>query len=369
MNNLCELCQSAMSIISANSPLYPVLNGKKVYVHLLFWTTHLLIRIFLSEYHSSDLLTNVWIEITELPIKIFISYFTIFLIEKYIKEWEIWKFIPGILAGFLICWMLKRVHDWYIVYPVYQAHSLVISESFFDFISGLRRLIYIYPTAVAVIAFTYTIEWFQQDRRSRGLKQKHLEQELKYLKSQIQPHFLFNTLNNLYGLSLQNSGKTSEAILQLSELVSFMLYQSDRKAIPLYSEIEMIVNLFELERLRTSSDIEFSFAKPDTMQEILIPPLLLLPLAENAFKFGIGDEDDANEIELTITIENGYLIFETNNRIRCNIKSDQPKNGGFGLKTLAQRLELMYQSDFKLETETRGDFFHAKVIFPINRRQ
>ena len=358
-----------MSFISAKSPLDIILSGKKVYVHLLFWITHFLIRIFLSEYHSSDFLTNVWIEATELPIKLFVSYFTIFLIEKYIKEWEIRKFTLGLTAVFLICWFLKRVHDWYIVYPAYEAHSLIISESFLDFISGLRQLIYIYPTVVAAIAITYTIEWFQQDRRSRELKQKHFEQELKYLKSQIQPHFLFNTLNNLYGLSLQNSDKTSGAILQLSELVSFMLYQSDRKAIPLYTEIEMIENLFELERLRTTSNIEFSFTKPNTIQEVLIPPLLLLPLAENAFKFGIGDEDDSNEIELAITIQNNYLTFETRNRIRYYLKSDQPKDGGFGLKTLTQRLELMYESDFILETETRGDYFHAKVSFPINRRQ
>lgn len=354
-----------MQLIPKSSAFNTILNGKKGYLHLLFWGGHFIIRILISRYHSYEFWPNFWIEATELPIKIIISYLTIYLVERYIKEWQIPKFLIGLAGSFMLCWILKRLHDWYVVFPIYEQNSTWFTSGFWDAISGTRRMIYIYPNVVGLLAMTYTGEWFLQLRNSRLLKQKQQESELKYLKSQIHPHFLFNTLNNLYGLSLKNSEKTPEVILQLSEFLSFMLYQAEKEIIPLKTEVELIVNLYSLESLRTANYIDFQFLKPHPLPDVHLPPLLLFPLAENAFKYGIGDEDAPNSIILNLEVTEHTLTFTTQNHIRTHIKSDQTTEKGFGLHTLKQRLQLLYPETFTLEHYCEEDVYFARLIIPL----
>lgn len=340
-------------------------RGWKGFLHILFWLVHLLIRSGFSQYHSSEFLENFWIELVELPIKMFIAYTLIFLIERFIKSSKFREFIVGVFICLVIGWFLKRVHDWYLVFPGYSEAFQMSSRNFWDVLAGFNRLIYVYPTVVGITAMTYTIEWFQKEQRNKELEKLTMQNELKYLKSQIQPHFLFNTLNNLYALSLEESKKTPKVILQLSEMLSFMLYQSEKKLVLLKDEIELIENLYALESIRTSQPIEFSFQRKDINEMIMIPPLLIFPLAENAFKYGIGDEGTSGRIIVELTVQEDDLIFSTRNIIKKEIKAEENQEKGIGLSTLKRRLELLYPNRYKLEYFEKEGEFITNLQFPL----
>lgn len=333
--------------------------------HLLFWLGHYLIRIFISEYHSPDFWDNAWIEFSEMPIKMLLAYLSIEVIQRFIKQWHLYLFCFALVGSFFLAWFLKRIHDWYIVFPIYADSSSFLKPLFWNFIQGTRQLIYVYPTVAGLVAINFTMEWFEKDRRSKALEKLQIENELKYLKSRIQPHFLFNTLNNLYGLSLQQSDKTPEMLLQLSDLLSFMLYQAEKKHIPIKKEVQLIHSLFHLEQLRSVKKVNFQFEYDSSLDEVLVPPLLLFPLAENAFKYGIGDEEGENFIQMRLGLVHGKLGFNTLNSIRTDIKADQNEKSGFGLQTLRQRLALLFPNEFEFEANADDSHFNARLTFPI----
>jgi len=324
-------------------------SGKKGLLHILFWTSHLLIRTLFSKYHSGYIWENFIVEITELPVKIIIGYFGIYLIERYISRAKLGFFILGLTSNFFLGWFLKRVHDLLITMPLYIENGYSKTFEFWNFADGVYRLIYIYPTVSGIIALTFTIEWFHNQKRNQKLEILNKKNELRYLKSQIQPHFLFNTLNNLYSLSLDKADETPEVILQLSELLSFMLYQADKPTIPIRDEIDLIHSLFRLESLRSSQPVNFEFNKEIQDPDRVIPPLLLFPIAENAFKYGIGDDEGGSTIIFKLTQVEHHIEFTVQNQIKKEVKTDRKTKQGLGLDTLSKRLEILFPNQYELK--------------------
>lgn len=332
-------------------------SGWKGLLHILFWVSHLLIRTFFSRYHSEDLWQNFIVEMSELPLKILIAYFGIYLIERFIINQNLSNLLSGLTISFLLAWFFKKIHDLVITGPIYLDNGYSINFNFWNFSDGVSRLIYVYPTVAGIIALTFTIEWFLKVKRNQELEIINTENELKYLKSQIQPHFLFNTLNNLYSLSLDNSEETPEVILQLSELLSFMIYQADKPLIPLRDELELIQNLYNLESMRSSQPVYFSFEKEIQDLECEIPPLILFPLAENAFKYGIGDDEGGSSISFKLLQNDDRIEFITTNQIKREVKNDRKESQGFGLVTLQKRLDIIFSGKYELHTVKQNNEF------------
>ncbi len=196
-------------------------------------------------------------------------------------------------------------------------------------------------------------EWFNQQQRSQELERERLQSELKFLKSQINPHFLFNTLNNLYSLSLKKSDQAPEMILKLSEMMRYMLYESNEKMVPLEKEIRCIENYIELERIRqgerTKINIQIDWAENGQK----IAPLLFIPFLENSFKHGVNSNIDSGWINISLKESNGSLTFLVENN--KSKKITQSLNGsGIGLKNVKRRLELLYPDHHQLVI-TEGD--------------
>ena len=132
--------------------------------------------------------------------------------------------------------------------------------------------------------------WYKTEQHTRNLEREKLEAELKFLKAQIHPHFLFNTLNNLYSLTLKKSDYAPEVVLKLSGLVNYMLYYTKEQAVPLAKEIESIHNYIALEKIRYGKELEIAFDVSGNIGSSMISPMLLLPFIENSFKHGVSDE-------------------------------------------------------------------------------
>lgn len=207
----------------------------------------------------------------------------------------------------------------------------------------------------------------------RNVKLKHRNQqleiekkktELDYLKSQTNPHFLFNTLNNIYALARMKSNLTEESILKLSDILRYMLYGSDNAYVPIQQEIKIIEEYIALEKLRYDNSLQIRINTIIQDPETKIPPLLLIPLVENAFKHGVSETIYAPFINITIQVSNNLLnCIITNSIDRENTTTALSEN--IGLKNLKRQLELLF-ANYSLDIDKKHDSFNVYLKIDLN---
>jgi len=213
------------------------------------------------------------------------------------------------------------------------------------------------------IIFRLSLDYFKVSRQQEELKKRTAEAELNLLKSQVQPHFLFNTLNNIYFVAQRESPATAELLERLSNIMRYFVDEGPKDLIQLSTETNFLKDYIELERLRMRHPLQIEFKVAGNTDALQIPPMMLIPLVENVFKHGINKRRDDNMINLNITRNGGYLDVNVRNRINSEANDIAP--GGNGLKNLRARLQLLYQEKFVLETGQQGDFFKAFLKIPV----
>lgn len=204
---------------------------------------------------------------------------------------------------------------------------------------------------------------FVERQKADAIEKEKLQTELSFLKSQIQPHFFFNTLNNLYALTMKKSDLAPEMLLKLSDLMSYGLYEADASSVPIEKEIEHIRNYMELESLRLGSRFNVEFILKGEIENKRIPPLLFLPFIENCFKHAaLRETGQSIKIELTVT--NQTIELHTNNPFISTKKSFERK-GGLGLKNAHRRLQLLYGSEYVVESFESDGQYKVMVRIPL----
>ena len=206
------------------------------------------------------------------------------------------------------------------------------------------------------------IQWYNSKQQNQLLAQENLETELKFLKSQIHPHFLFNTLNNLYALTLKKSDKAPETVLRLSELLDFMLYDCNASKINLDKELHIVKSYIDLEELRYNDSVYIQFDITGETTKIEIAPLLILPFVENCFKHGISEQTDKSWIKISLDVNDNLLTLLAENS-RSN-KSQEENNGykeGIGIENVRRRLQLLYPGKHKLEIKKDNHIHSVKL--------
>jgi LytS/YehU family sensor histidine kinase len=197
--------------------------------------------------------------------------------------------------------------------------------------------------------------------KERNLVKEKLQTELKFLKNQTNPHFLFNTLNNIYALARKKSDKTPEMVMKLSELLSFVLYESGRERISLQEDIRILEDYIDLQKIRYNGRLSLSFQKNIANADGLIAPLVLLPLIENAFKYGASENRFNSYINVSIHEKAGWLKYEVENSVEK--KEEKKEKECIGLNNTRRQLELMYK-EYEMAIDHNEDFF--KVMLTIN---
>ncbi len=219
---------------------------------------------------------------------------------------------------------------------------------------------------VGVVSFVSILNHsFETASKNRELQNKILnaqlqfkEQELLYLKRQIHPHFLFNTLNTIYGLALKQSKHTPDIIMKLSNLLDYILYQVNKPKVDLKGEVLHIKEYIDLEKIRFQDTLKVEFKASEINEDIQIAPMLLIPFVENAFKHG-GLIDGFLKIEIQIKVKEKQLDFFIRNTI--NNSEGNNKNGGIGLENITKRLDLNYKNNYKLESNFKSNWYEAKL--------
>ncbi|MFM1877427.1 MAG: hypothetical protein RLZZ241_293 [Bacteroidota bacterium] len=203
-----------------------------------------------------------------------------------------------------------------------------------------------------VTAIKITIDWLQEKTKIHDLEKRQLITELRFLRTQVSPHFFFNTLNNIYALTLEKSDKASQLVLKLSHLMRYLLYATKESTQPLMREIEHIQNYIEIERVRFDEELEINVNVEGDFEDAQIAPMLLIPIVENAFKHGANKSLQHMEISILFRRVANYLHFEISNSIPQPLKPESSQEGGIGLSNVKKRLELGYPStayDFKID--------------------
>ncbi len=206
-------------------------------------------------------------------------------------------------------------------------------------------------------------QWYERERVTENLERINMETELKYLKMQINPHFLFNSLNSLYALTLQKSDKAPELVLKLSEILRYVLYDGSEKWVALDKEINYLRSYLDLEKIRNGDRLKFIFNVNGNPGSKQIAPMLFLTFLENSFKHGISQKADGGYVEIDMEIFDDHLNFSIrNSKPKEKEKRLNGKSGGIGLENIKKRLALLYPDKHTLHMTDDGEQYIVKLI-------
>lgn len=325
----------------------------RVPLHMAVWALYLFAyaSVYAYFYDSVTLQKSliqygvtVWIDISAAYLLI---YYLIpqFLLRKKYAAFLVW-FVAS-ATGFILLQRLMLMQVTYrYIYPEYAANF-----SFFRF-NYLYTFfnIFVMPSIFSSVKlFEY---WYIDQTLNQQLRQEKLESELKFLKSQIHPHFLFNTLNNLYALTLDKSDKAPEVVLKLSDLLSYMLYECNAGYVLLEKEVKLLHDYLDLEKIRYQNELKTNFNIHGQIVGKQIAPLLLLPFVENAFKHGLSKNITKPWLNVTLDINDNFFTFKVeNNKPLINQTDESGYTEGIGLKNVRRRLDLIYGNKYILEVK------------------
>ena len=275
-------------------------------------------------------------------------YFNYFLlIPRLLLKGKIWSYIFTLLGCFMIISVINYL--WGFVLDdlgLLTHHHPMTNRLFYPIFPAL--LVYGLSSAIRI-----TNEWFKNEKQKKEMENEKLISELAFLKSQVNPHFLFNILNNICSLARKKSDDTENALIKLSQIMRYMLYESKDEKVSLEKEVDYLRSYIELQRLRTSDKVIVNFTITGDPGQIIIEPMLLIPFVENAFKHGVSYLDESI-ISIALTVIKDELIFKVDNTIAVKRDEVLPSESGIGLKNVQRRLELLYPERHSLTVNENG---------------
>ncbi len=348
-------------------------KANRLQLHFCFWLVYFSITLFNELYLTSDFAgDNTWNnfikvfigEVNLLSIKILLVYYVLYsVIPRWIKaigkKALLVEAIAVLLAGVITYRLTIQFVNWRIILqriPENLTTASLVARFFFS----LLEILQIVGIAATIRLFRMRLANVENEKE---LIRARMKAELGHLKSQINPHFLFNTLNSIYSLSLVQSPQTPEVVLRLSSLLRFMLYESEKTFISVNDEIKIINDYVEMQQLRFENRVQVSRVWDVDNGATRIAPLLLFPFVENAFKHGIGTKNDNAFIDVNLTLQDGQLKMVTRNFILKESVSAKD-DSGIGLTNLKKQLQLLY-GEYDLKTEEQGMVFETSLFINL----
>ena len=290
------------------------------------------------------------------------------------KKW-LWLVASSLILAIIVTYLRFRLQAYFTEYlmnknPMFNKFPRKASAESLGFFSYRFRTYFqiniLANVSVVVVAFAYRLLllWFQQEKIRKELENQKLQAELSFLKLQVNPHFLFNALNNIYSLSvMEKSTKTGQSVMKLSELMRYVLYEKEdaQNRVSLDKEIRHINSYIDLEKLRHPGDVYINFSIEGEINGKRIVPLLLFPLIENACKHGILT-DAQKPIDINLKVTDHQLNFSIENSINSYQKDDV---GGIGLPNVHKRLDLLYGKKYTLNVSKAADRFIVNLQLPL----
>jgi len=342
----------------------------KILCHVFFWIAVFLVSNADDSYQSKERLFSFDTYsfyglnlVTQILTAYFLAYF---IIPQFLKTKKyISVFLYFVVGMYLLC-VASRLINVDIREPM-MGIAPKKYETVGEIFTNLPKLFYIYffrnlSIAVVFLLLKLLIDQFDIQRRSLSLQKQKAEAELKLLKTQLNPHFLFNTLNNIYSLSLIQSPNTPAAIARLSEILDYTLYRVNDRYVPLTAEIEVLNNYIGLEKLRYDERLRVNF-RSVVDADIRIAPLILLSLVENAFKHGAGTDIGSPCVDIDLSVDGSILQCRVTNTYSTT--SGLENKDTIGLPNIRQQLELIYPQRHTLVVERKEGLFMVTLCIEI----
>lgn len=344
-----------MDVSKANDLLFS--PKYRVWRHIIFWITHTVLIALVWHSLGRSMTRNILQGMIWIPVRMLYCYPLIYwVLPQYLLKGRYVTFTVIILLWGVGGYFLNYLFRAYIFIPLLKQvlPSNAIDKNPWNPISFL-----VLTTTAGIVCIIFLFKhWYMKQQEWLQAEKEKVIAELQLLKAQVHPHFLFNTLNNIYSFSLVQSSKTPGMILRLSSLLSYMLYDCRADEVLLEKEIEVMKDYIELEKARYGDKIDISLNIEGDIKDKYIAPLLLLPFLENAFKHGTSDQLEKPWLSMDIAVKQFTLHCKIANSKNNNV----PLNAsGIGIQNVRKRLQFIYPGKHDSKTTDEGDFFVASL--------
>ncbi len=352
---------------------------RNILIHIIFWGIFLAIPHFIFDLPLNNM--HRFIYIFSLII-IFFYLNTYVFIPFFLTKRKFFLFIVSIIGSIIISLSITGLiasQFPQIKYPIphkfrdSRFHSKNKNEYIIEDIeeesekSRLGQIVFALLFTFAMsTSIRITRDYYKNEKQKEEIEKEKLASEISLLKSQVNPHFLFNTLNGIYSIANKESKKTADAIVKLSDLMRYMLYEADKELVNLTKEISYIKNYIDLQKLRLFDNVKIKFEINGDFEKEMIEPMLLIPFIENAFKHGIDNEKRCI-IEINLKCERGRLEMKIANSIIKAGENIDKISSGIGLKNVKERLNLLYPNEHSLSISEKNNIFTVNLFLNLKK--
>jgi sensor histidine kinase YesM len=347
--------------------------GGRLLLQLLFWIgVALFLTQFFGHFTADYRYTFLFVSLL-MPVAVGTTYLINWvLVPRYLLEHRYGRFISYFIFTLIISvWAELLVMFWAFAALADYRYSNMnpLTGDIFLLVAGLYLVVFL-STSLNLLR-----HWYQSQQRISSLRSQQLEAELKLreaelqlLRGQLHPHFLFNTLNNLYGLALEHSADMPDAILRLSSLLDVLLYRSHHSQVELGTELKLIEDYLALEKLRFEERLSVHWQLQGDPSAHTIAPFLLFPFVENAVKHGFSGNIAALRLEICLILEENTLLFTVINSLGDPLPAEKGEkgSGGIGLSNVKKRLALLYPQQHQLELIASDTYFTARLRLQLS---
>jgi two-component system, LytTR family, sensor histidine kinase AlgZ len=336
-------------------------RNRVLLVHISFWCVYLTFFFYtISNFrHGKDIdwekaSAHGFVQLVVTMTIAYLNYF--FLLPRFLTHKKVWRYFLEFLIPFVIL-VFARIHLQRFLVDGYTYQR----QHFYSTFYIVEVCVITLFITIFISMLRFAADWFELAARQKEIENERLLAELNFLKAQINPHFLFNTLNNLYYLAYTQSSNTTEVIAKLSQMMRYMIYDSNYLQVPLTTEIEYMQNYISLERLRLNDQIPISFSVEGNAEGVLIAPLIFITFLENAFKHGVSNNDKNAFVKIAMTLEGKQCIYTVENSKLPGTKPEAEEKSGIGLQNVKRRLDLSYPDRYTLSTYDKPDRYSVQL--------
>jgi two-component system, LytTR family, sensor kinase len=332
------------------------ISVKEISIHVLFWSLYVLLEYLANMVHLSPGKGMIFLRSTllSLPVLMIPTYFiSLFAVPRFLQQKKFLYFILCLSVAIVFIFF-ARIKWMELVNYINEGQYWKMPAS-----KMLKNIIRDYSMVALAVCIYIISDWRKKQGLNEQLIKVKAEAELKLLKGQLHPHFLFNTLNNIYSLALQKSNLTADSILKLTALLDYLVYWANKEKVALSKEVELLESYLDLEKLRYGEKLKLNAVFSTINDKIKVSPLILLPFVENCFKHGGASKSDIFWINLKLKTYDDKFVFNIENSKKKKI--NKTINGGVGLQNIKQRLALVYPGKHSLKIEDNEDFFSVRL--------
>jgi len=335
--------------------------------HGLFWLIRTLLFVWMLLYGVKIMVNvgNAWRDsLLMLVPHMLIVYSLLYGVLPALWRGDRWRLAPLLVGWFALALTIHYAFRFFITVPFYEGRQTILADAHNAFATGpLMPLMVTVGTAACLRMYR---QWHQKNLDNGRLLQENYQAELQLLKAQIHPHFLFNTLNNLYALTLKQSSQAPEVVERLTGLLQFVVKHGRTPLVTLRDEVALLRNYIALEQLRYGTRLTLEFGAENMPATGRIAPLLLLPLIENAFKHGSAEQLGATHIRISLAVVGGsFICIITNTKSATPTATARTGAAGIGLRNVRKRLQLLYPQRHHFETEAHDNTFTVRLALQL----